>query len=52
MPGGGYVAGRQKLIGAVAARLAAPGIGIDAGQVSGTTLRLMYQGGHAGEWGG
>ena len=44
VPGGGYVAGRQKLIGAVAARLAAPGIGIDAGQVSGTTLRLMYQG--------
>ena len=47
VPGGGYVAGRQKLIGAVAARLAAPGIGIDAGQVSGTTLRLMYQGGLA-----
>ncbi|GAX82663.1 hypothetical protein CEUSTIGMA_g10089.t1 [Chlamydomonas eustigma] len=44
VPGGGYVAGKQKLIGAVAARLAAPGIGIDAGQVSGTTLRLMYQG--------
>jgi len=44
VPGGGYVAGKEKLIGAVAARLAAPGIGIDAGQVSGTTLRLMYQG--------
>jgi cystathionine beta-lyase family protein involved in aluminum resistance len=43
-PGGGYVAGKEKLIGAVAARLTAPGIGIDAGQVSGTTLRIMYQG--------
>ena len=44
VPGGGYVAGKEKLIGAVAARLSAPGIGTDAGQVSGTTLRLMYQG--------
>lgn len=43
-PGGGYVAGRSDLIGAVGARLAAPGIGIDAGGVSGTTLRLMFQG--------
>ncbi len=45
MPGGGYVAGKAELIERVGARLAAPGIGIDAGQVSGDTLRLMYQGG-------
>lgn len=44
-PGGGYVAGKEALIGAVAARLAAPGIGIDAGGVPGTTLRIMFQGG-------
>jgi hypothetical protein len=43
-PGGGYVAGRADLIGAVAARLAAPGIGIDAGGVSGDTLRILFQG--------
>lgn len=43
-PGGGYVAGRADLIGAVAARLAAPGIGIDAGGVSGETLRVLFQG--------
>jgi cystathionine beta-lyase family protein involved in aluminum resistance len=43
-PGGGYVAGRADLIGAVGARLAAPGIGTDAGGVSGTTMRLLLQG--------
>ena len=42
--GGGYVAGRADLIGAVGARLMAPGIGIDAGGVPGTTIRLMFQG--------
>jgi cystathionine beta-lyase family protein involved in aluminum resistance len=43
-PGGGYVAGRADLIGAVAARLAAPGIGVDAGGVGGETLRALFQG--------
>lgn len=44
VPGGGYVAGREDLIERVAARLAAPGIGRDAGGVPGDTLRLMFQG--------
>lgn len=43
-PGGGYVAGRADLIEAVGARLAAPGIGTDAGGVSGSVMRLMFQG--------
>lgn len=43
-PGGGYVAGRADLVAAVGARLAAPGIGTDAGGVPGTTLRLLFQG--------
>ena len=43
-PGGGYGAGRADLIGAVAARLAAPGIGTDAGGVGGETLRVLFQG--------
>lgn len=43
-PGGGYVAGRADLVDAVMARLAAPGLSCDAGWVSGTTLRSMFQG--------
>lgn len=43
-PGGGYVAGRQDLIEATAARLSAPGLSTDAGCVSGNTLRLFFQG--------
>lgn len=43
-PGGGYVAGRADLVAAVGARLAAPGIGTDAGGVPGTTLRILFQG--------
>ena len=39
-----YVAGKQELMRGVHARLTAPGIGIDAGSVSGETLRLMFQG--------
>jgi cystathionine beta-lyase family protein involved in aluminum resistance len=45
-PGGGYVAGRANLVSAVGARLAAPGIGTDAGGVPGTTLRVLFQGMH------
>jgi cystathionine beta-lyase family protein involved in aluminum resistance len=44
VPGGGYVAGRADLVAAAAARLTAPGVGLDAGCVSGDTLRLMAQG--------
>lgn len=43
-PGGGYVAGRADLVAAAAARLTAPGVGLDAGCVAGETLRLMFQG--------
>ncbi|KAF8066226.1 ynbB [Scenedesmus sp. PABB004] len=43
-PGGGYVAGRADLVAAVGARLAAPGIGTDAGCVPGSTLRTLFQG--------
>ncbi|KAL3147567.1 hypothetical protein ABBQ38_014620 [Trebouxia sp. C0009 RCD-2024] len=42
--GGGYVAGRGDLVAAAQARLTAPGVGLDAGSVSGDTLRLMMQG--------
>lgn len=44
VPGGGYIAGRADLVAAAAARLTAPGVGTDAGGVSGSTLRLMAQG--------
>ncbi len=44
VPGGGYIAGRADLVEAAAARLTAPGVGLDAGCVPGETLRLMYQG--------
>ncbi len=37
------MAGRADLIGRVAARLYAPGIGIDAGGVPGSTLRIFFQ---------
>ena len=42
-PAGGYVGGRPDLVAAAAARLTAPGIGLDAGAVDGTTLRLLFQ---------
>ena len=44
VPAGGYIAGRASLVAAAAARLTAPGVGKDAGAVSGETLRLMFQG--------
>ena len=43
-PSGGYVAGRADLVATVQARLTAPGVGLDAGAVSGEALRLMTQG--------
>lgn len=42
-PGGGYVAGREALVDAAAARLSAPGIGRDAGATSSSVQRLMLQ---------
>lgn len=42
--GGGYIAGRGDLVAAAAARLTAPGVGVDAGCVSGEALRIMAQG--------
>lgn len=44
VPGGGYVAGRSDLVQRAINRLSAPGIGMDAGCVTGDTLRLMFQG--------
>jgi hypothetical protein len=43
-PGGVHFAGRADLMAAVGARLAAPGIGTDAGGVPGTTMRILFQG--------
>lgn len=42
--GGGYVAGRADLVERSIARMSAPGVGMDAGCVSGETLRTMFQG--------
>lgn len=43
-PNGGYVAGKEELVKAAAARLAAPGLGIEAGATSGEVMRLLFQG--------
>ncbi|KAI5075038.1 hypothetical protein GOP47_0010999 [Adiantum capillus-veneris] len=43
-PCGGYVAGKEKLVKAAASRLAAPGLGIEAGSTSGDVMRLLFQG--------
>ena len=43
-PSGGYVAGREDLVKAAAARLAAPGLGIEVGSTSGEIMRLLFQG--------
>jgi cystathionine beta-lyase family protein involved in aluminum resistance len=43
-PCGGYVAGKEALVRAAAARMSAPGVGTDAGAVDGATMRLMFQG--------
>ncbi len=43
-PGGGYVAGRADLVAAASARLTAPGVGLDAGCVEASTIRLHFQG--------
>lgn len=43
-PCGGYVAGKREWVEAAAARLSAPGIGMEAGSTSGDVMRLLFQG--------
>ncbi|KAL8513922.1 hypothetical protein ACS0TY_013154 [Phlomoides rotata] len=43
-PCGGYVAGKRKWVSAAAARLSAPGLGIDCGSTPGDIMRLFFQG--------
>ncbi|KAJ0046386.1 hypothetical protein Pint_04445 [Pistacia integerrima] len=43
-PCGGYVAGRRKWVEAAAARLSAPGLGIDCGSTPGDIMRAFFQG--------
>ncbi|KAK1405199.1 hypothetical protein POM88_004804 [Heracleum sosnowskyi] len=43
-PCGGYVAGQEKLVKAAAARLSAPGLGIDCGSTPGDIMRALFQG--------
>lgn len=43
-PCGGYVAGKEKWVKAAAARLSAPGLGIDCGSTPGDVMRAYFQG--------
>ena len=43
-PCGGYVAGRKKWVDAAAARLSAPGLGVDCGSTPGDIMRAFFQG--------
>lgn len=43
-PCGGYVAGREKWVKAAAARLSAPGLGVDCGSTPGHIMRAFFQG--------
>lgn len=43
-PCGGYVAGRKKWVAAAAARLSAPGLGVDCGSTPGDIMRIFFQG--------
>ncbi|KAH0460176.1 hypothetical protein IEQ34_010839 [Dendrobium chrysotoxum] len=43
-PCGGYVAGRKSLVEMAAARLSAPGLGVDCGSTPGDVMRLLFQG--------
>ncbi|KAF1885025.1 hypothetical protein Lal_00028914 [Lupinus albus] len=43
-PCGGYVAGRKKWVEAAAARLSAPGLGVDCGATPGDIMRAFFQG--------
>ncbi|PWZ53018.1 hypothetical protein Zm00014a_032025 [Zea mays] len=43
-PCGGYVAGKEHLVEAVAARLSAPGLGVEFGSTPGHVMRALFQG--------
>ncbi|KAJ6728015.1 hypothetical protein OIU74_006129 [Salix koriyanagi] len=43
-PCGGYIAGKKKWVEAAAARLSAPGLGIDCGSTPGDVMRAYFQG--------
>ncbi|XP_020692819.1 uncharacterized protein LOC110107028 isoform X1 [Dendrobium catenatum] len=43
-PCGGYVAGKKSLVEMAAARLSAPGLGVDCGSTPGDVMRLLFQG--------
>ncbi|KAK9131634.1 hypothetical protein Scep_011162 [Stephania cephalantha] len=43
-PCGGYVAGKEKWVAAAAARLSAPGLGVDCGSTPGDIMRTFFQG--------
>ncbi|XP_040863209.1 uncharacterized protein YnbB isoform X2 [Glycine max] len=43
-PCGGYIAGKQKCVDAAAARLSAPGLGVDCGSTPGDIMRAFFQG--------
>lgn len=43
-PCGGYVAGKKKWVEAAAARLSAPGLGLDCGSTPGDIMRAFFQG--------
>ncbi|KAL3647059.1 hypothetical protein CASFOL_008027 [Castilleja foliolosa] len=43
-PCGGYVAGSKRWVSAAAARLSAPGLGVDCGSTPGDIMRLFFQG--------
>ncbi|XP_058085812.1 uncharacterized protein LOC131233117 isoform X2 [Magnolia sinica] len=43
-PCGGYVAGKKKWVRAAAARLSAPGLGVDCGSTPGDIMRAFFQG--------
>ncbi|XP_030929548.1 uncharacterized protein LOC115973165 isoform X1 [Quercus lobata] len=43
-PCGGYVAGKEKWVKAAAARLSAPGLGVDCGSTPGDIMRAFFQG--------
>ncbi|KAH7679524.1 Cystathionine gamma-synthase protein [Dioscorea alata] len=43
-PCGGYVAGKRRWVEAAAARLSAPGLGVDFGSTPGHVMRTLFQG--------
>ncbi|KAF3651060.1 putative receptor-like protein kinase THESEUS 1-like, partial [Capsicum annuum] len=43
-PCGGYVAGKKRWVEAAAARLSAPGLGVDCGSTPGDIMRTLFQG--------